>query len=121
MKTLDEILKQNAKALYFGNRVLLPFKAHLLKVIFENEIIMDFSLSKFGATYNINDEFTEIYFHGVRDVEEKCSKYRDIRLILVEIGKDIFDFGNHRKLSLYLEGNHELTIKEINGDILFFE
>ncbi len=121
MKKLDEVLKEKMYALYFGNRVLLPFKCDILKVVFENEIITDFSHTKSGACYNKRDSFTEIYFHEVKDLEEKCSRYKDIRLVLVEEGDDVFNFDNHRKISLYLEGDHKLTIEEINGDILFFE
>ena len=121
MKKLDEVLNGNGFALYFGNRVLLPFKCDILKAVFENDIIMDFSHSNSGACYNKRDKFTEIYFHGVKDLEEKMSKYKGIRLVLVEDEEDIFDFSKHRKISLYLAGEHKMSIEEINGDILFFE
>ncbi len=121
MKKLDEVLKENGYALYFGNRVLLPFKCDLLKAVFDSEVIMDFSHSKYGACYHKRDKFTEIYFHGVDDLEKKMSKYKGIRLVLVEENEDVFDFSKHRKISLYLDGDHKMKIEEITGDILFFE
>lgn len=121
MKSMKEILEGDSSALYFGNRILLPFRCHILKAVFENDIIMDFSHTNSGACYNIRESFTEIYFHGVKDLEDKVSKYKDIRLVVVEEGSDIFDFDNHKKLSLFINGDHKVTIKEINGDILFFE
>lgn len=121
MKKLDEVLASKGYGIHFGNRILLPFKCHILKAVFENDIIYDFSHSKSGACYTIRDQFTEIYFHGVKRLEDKVGKYRGVRLIVVEEDKDIFDFNNHKKLALYILEDHKVEIDELSGDILFFE
>jgi len=121
MKTLNEVLENKDYGLYFGNRILLPFKCHVLKAIFENEIVDDFSSSLRGASYKIEDEFTEIYYHEVEFLTDVVSKYKGIKLIVVEKGKDIFDFNNHRKIKLLLDEDHKLRIEEITEDELFFE
>jgi len=41
--------------------------------------------------------------------------------VVVEKGKDIFDFNNHIKLSLYLEGKHKVKIEKCDQDIIFLE
>lgn len=121
MKTLDELLKNKITGLHYGNRILLPFIADILKAVIEDHIIMDFSTSKSGAQYSKHETFTEIYFFDYKNLAEVISKYETIKLVVVEEGKDIFDFINHRKLALHLNEKHKLTIEEINEDILFIE
>ena len=60
MKTIEEILKGNKSGLYYGNRLVLPFKAHFLKVIIDNEIITDFSLSSKGIIIQEESDFTSL-------------------------------------------------------------
>ncbi|MGK9477603.1 hypothetical protein [Melioribacter sp. OK-6-Me] len=121
MRTLDEVLKNNINGLHYGNRVLLPFKADILKAVVENDIIMDFSHQRKEACYNKHDYFTEIYFFEYPSLEEVVTEFETIKLVVVEDGKDIFDFQNHRKLVLHIKENHKLIIEETNEDILFIE
>jgi hypothetical protein len=121
MKTIDEIIKNNINGLYYGNRVLLPFKGEILKAIIEKDIITDFSTSQKGAQYKRTDSYTEIYFHDYKELSESVSKYETIKLVVVEEGKDIFDINNHRRLILHLQEKHLLKIEEANGEILFIE
>jgi hypothetical protein len=121
MRTLDEVLKNNINGLHYGNRVLLPFKADILKAVVENDIIMDFSSQRKEACYNKYDNFTEIYFFEYPNLEEVVTEFETIKLVIVEEGKDIFDFENHRKLALHIKENHKLIIEETNEDILFIE
>jgi len=121
MKNLDEIIKNNVHGLHYGNRILLPFVADILKAVVENDIIMDFSSSKTGACYNKKEDFTEIYFYDYKNLEEVITQYETIKLVIVEKGNSVFDFANHRKIALRLEKNHKLTIEELNDNILFVE
>ncbi len=121
MRTLDEVLKNNINGLYYGNRIILPFRAEILKAIIEKDIITDFSTTHKGAQYNITDKYTEIYFLEYKELAEEVSKYETIKLVVVEEGKDLFDFGNHRRLILHLKEKHYLKIEEANGEILFVE
>lgn len=121
MKTIDEVLKNNITGLHYGNRVLLPFKAEILKAIIEKDIITDFSTTHKGAQCNKTDNYTEIYFLDYKDLAEEMSKYETIKLIVVENGKDIFDFKNHKRLILHLQEEHTVKIEEANGEILFIE
>ena len=43
MKTINEVLNESSGGLYYGNRILLPFKAEILKIVIDSEIITDFS------------------------------------------------------------------------------
>jgi len=121
MKTIEEVLKNNISGLYYHNRIILPFAAHFLKVIVNTDIITDFSLNSKGVFIREIEDFTDLYFLDYKDLNSSISKYEAIKMVIVEKGKDIFDFKNHIKLSLYLEKKHKLKIEECDHDILFLE
>ena len=121
MNSLDEILKNNINGMYYGNRVLFPFHCTVLKIVIEKDIIQDFSIREKGAYVNETPEFTEIYFIDYPDIEANISKYENIKMVIVEKGKDIFDFSTHKKIAIKPEGNHVLSIKEIDENIIFIE
>ena len=121
MKTIDEVLNENGNGLYYGNRILLPFKAEILKIVIDSEIITDFSKQFHGASVRVSEAYTEIYFYDYKNLEEELSKYDIIKVVLVESGKDLFDFNNHIPIELAIESKHKLSIKKIGDDILFFE
>jgi hypothetical protein len=121
MKSLDEILKSNINGLYYGNRVLLPFHCYVLKIVIGKDIITDFSIREKGAYINEQQEFTEIYFIDHPDLEDSITKYENIKMVIVEKGKNIFDFSMHRKIAIHPEGNHILSIKELDENTIFIE
>ena len=121
MRTIDNALKNNLIGLYYGSRVLLPFNCYLLKVIIEDDIIMDFSPNSKSIYIHEEDDFTEIYFKQFKNIKDSVSKYESIKLIAVEKDKDIFNFDNHYKLAVHIEDEHKLTIEKTDEDILFIE
>ena len=121
MRTIDEALKANVNGLHYGNRLLLPFPVEILKISVENDIITDFSFNDKGAEYSSDEDFTEIYFHDYDSLFEVVSKYEIIKLIVVEVGKDLFDLKNHRKITVDLFEHHKAEIKEITDDQIFIE
>ena len=121
MKTIKEVLNGNGTGLYYGNRILLPFKAEILKIVIGREIITDFSKKPHGASVRVADNYTDIYFSDYKNLEEEIAKHEVIKLVVVEQGDDIFDFKNHVLLELDPKEKHQLSITEIGDDILFFE
>lgn len=121
MKTIAITLKEKATGLYYGNRLIVPFHAHFLKVVIEKEIITDFSSHSEGIIIKEEDDFTSLYFLDYEDLKNSLSKYESIKLVAVEKGKDIFDIKNHMKIAVYLEEKHKARIEETDADILFVE
>lgn len=121
MNTIKEVLDNNITGLHYGNRIILPFKAHLLKVIVDKYIITDFSISSKGIFVREKEDFMDIYFIEYRELREIVSKYEAIKLIVVEKGKDVFNFDHHHSLACYLEDKHILKIEKTDQDILFIE
>jgi hypothetical protein len=121
MKTINDVLNDNSPGLYYGNRILLPFQAEILKIVIDSQIIANFSKQPHGASVRVTDDYTEIYLCDYKDLEEELTKYDLIKIVLVQQGKDIFNFENHIPLELSIESNHKLSIKKIGTDEIFFE
>jgi len=121
MKTIEEVLKNKAAGLYYNNRLILPFHAHFLKVIIEDDIITDFSPSSKGIFIREEDDFTDIYFHEYKHLNDVVSKFEAVKMVVVEKGENIFDSVNHKKLAVYLEEKHKTRIEKSDEDILFIE
>lgn len=121
MNITEELENGNLTGLYYYNRLILPFKAHFLKVIVHNEIITDFSPNSKGIFIREKEDFTDVYFRDYKDLKSSLSKYEAIKMVVVEKGEDIFDFNNHIKLALYLGKKHLVKIEKCEEDILFLE
>lgn len=121
MKTINEVLKGNDSGLYYGNRVLLPFKAEILKIVIDSQIITNFSKQPHGASVRVTDYYTEIYFCDYKNLEEELTEYDVIKIILVQQGEDVFFNENHIPIQLKIESKHKLSIQKIGDDKLFFE
>lgn len=121
MSGIQDVLSKKLNGLHYYNRIILPFKAHFIKVIVDSDIITDFSPNSKGIFIREKEDFTDVYFRDYKDLKKVVSKYEAIKMVIVEKGKDIFDFNNHIKLSLYLEEKHNIKIEECDQDILFLE
>src|SRR5690606_27519599 len=107
-----DTVKNKLTGIYYGNRLIIPFHAHFLKVVIENEIITDFSPSSKGISLVEEDGFTSLYFLDYDDLKSSLSKYESIKFVVVEKNEEIFDFNNHRKIAVYLEEKHKARIEE---------
>jgi len=121
MKTLNEVLNEKLDGLLYGNRVLLPFKAEILKIVIDTEIITDFSKQLHGAHVRVTELYTEIYFLDYKVLKDELSKYDVIKMVVVPQGEDIFNFANHIPIELRMKGKHNLSINKIGDDLIFFE
>lgn len=121
MATLSEILKSKPTGLYYKNRLILPFEAVFLKIIIDDDIIMDFSPSSKHIYINENETYTDIYFKQFKHLKDAVSKYEAIKMVVVEKGDDLFNFDNHKKIIIYLEEKHQVKIEKTEEDILFIE
>ena len=121
MCTIENALEKKLNGLYYGNRAILPFNCHFLKVIFEDEIITDFSSHSEGIILKEEKDFTDLYFPGLKSLNDSVSKFEAIKMVVVEKGENIFDLKNHKKIAVYLEDKHNLKIEKTDDDILFIE
>lgn len=121
MRTIDEALSSKICGLHYGNRLILPFNCEILKIIIENDIISDFSSKKKGAEFTSRKNFTEIYFYDYHSLREDISEYENIKLVVVDDDKDIFNRKNHRRIIVHIKEKHVALVEEATDDILFIE
>jgi hypothetical protein len=121
MAGIIEAINNKKQGFCFGNRVLLPFHGYILKIVIDNDIIMDFSRVSRDAIIGETEAFTEIYFPGHINLKDVVGKYETVKLLIVEKDKDVFDLNNHIKLLLRLGEDHKLTIEKTDEDTLFIE
>jgi hypothetical protein len=121
MLSIKQVLMEKKTGLYYGNRVLLPFSCHILKMNIENDLITDFSPSHKGVHVSENSDFMEIYFYDYKDLSEVITKYESIKMIVVEKGKDIFDQKNHITLALHPEEKHIVRIEQLGENQIFID
>ena len=101
--------------------MILPFKAHFLKIIIDKDIYTDFSPGNKNLIIIEQDSFTDVYIKGINEITDKISRYEAIKMVLVEKGEAVFNFENHKKIALYFEAKHQIKIEETEEDILFIE
>lgn len=111
MSTVKKALEEKKHGIYYNNRLILPFKCNFLKIIFDEDIITDFSSTNSDVEIIEHENFTDIYFKKYKDIQTELSKYENIKLIVSEKNDDIFDFSKHIKLLLYVENNHKIRIE----------
>lgn len=121
MKTLQNAIDEAVKALYYGNRLLLPFKVDILKIVIENDIITNFNSDKHDAKYFVRDSFTEIYFNDFKDIGAHAKDNDIIKMTVVEKGNDLFDTKKHIAIGLTYFSGHQLNIDKLDDEILYFE
>lgn len=121
MTALEDILKSKPNGLFYNSRLILPFQGVFLKIIVDDDIIMDFSPESKSIYIAENENYTDIYFKQYKHLKDAVSKYEAIKMVLVEKGKDIFNFDNHKKIIIYLGEKHQVKIEETEEDILFIE
>jgi hypothetical protein len=121
MFTINETVENQINGLFYGNRLLLPFKANYLKIILDDEIIIDFSPQAGLVHINETDSYTEIYFLKLKNLKDKISKYEAVKMIVTEKDDNIFDSNKHLKISFYLEEAHSVKIEKTSNDVLFIE
>jgi hypothetical protein len=121
MSGINEALEKKKQGFCFGNRLLLPFHGYVLKIVVNNDIIMNFSRASKEAIIGETEAFTEIYIPQHEDLKEAVGKYETIKVLIVEKDEDVFDKNNHIKLLLRLGEDHQLTIEKTDEDTLFIE
>lgn len=118
---IEDIIKAKSGALYYRNRLILPFQGTIMKIIIDDDVITDFSPSSKDVYITQADGYTDIYFKQFKDLNDVVSKFEAIKMVIVDKGKDVFNFANHKKLAFYIGEKHQVKIEETEEDILFLE
>ena len=118
--TIKYALKNNRKGFHIGNRIILPFKCHLIKLIADSDIVTEFSGSD-DIQISQSPKNTSVYFTERGAIRSMIDNYKVVKLIACEEDSDLTLVDNHIKLVCEIDSNHVVLIYEPNEDMLFIE
>ena len=118
--TITEAVKAKKNGFYIGQRLILPFRCQVIKMMVEGEIYTEFVGSK-HVKISQDPKNTSIYFRSTGRLDNLVDTYNVVKLILCEWESDLTDTRNHIKVVCEMEENHVVLITEPDDDILFIE
>lgn len=121
-KTIKKALEQNKHGFYIGQRIILPFRCQIIKIMMEGKILTEVVGSE-DIKIQQDPKNTSIYVRSIGRLATYAGSYKVIKLILCEWEDDLCDLENHIKLVCEIQEGHKVTIKqkEPDDDMLFLE
>ena len=118
--TITDSIKNNNNGFHIGQRLILPFRCQIIKMMVEGEIYTEFVGSK-HVKISQDPKNTSLYFRSSGRLDNLVDTYNVIKLILCEWDSDLTDPNNHIKVVCEMEENHVVKISEPDDDMLFIE
>lgn len=118
--TVKAAMAEQRKGYYIGQRLILPFKCQLVKIIFDGEIYTEM-VGNEDIKLHQDPQNTSIYVTTKGRLSNYIGRYKFIKLIVCELEDDLCDIANHRKLMCSINDNHEVLIETPSDDMLFIE
>ncbi len=119
-RTIKEALAEDKKGFHIGQRLILPFRCQLIKLIFDNEIHTEM-VGNPDIKLHQDPRNTSIYVTSRGRLSNFIGRYKYIKLIVCEWDDDLCDVTTHQKLICELHDNHEVDIAVPSEDTLFVE
>lgn len=119
-KTIKQSLTNEYKGFYIGQRIILPFKCQIIKLIVKGEIITEMVGSS-DVKISQDPKNTSIYFRSVGKLSNFIGSYQAIKMIVCEWDDNLCDIDNHVKIICEIGENHEVEIHTPDDDMLFIE
>lgn len=119
-KTIKEGLNSQLKGFHIGNRLVLPFRCQLIKLIIDSDIVTEF-VGGGDVKVHQDPKNTSIYFRHQGKLKNYIDSYSAIKIIACDWNDDICDMKNHIKLICEVGDHHAVNIHEPNDDMLFIE
>jgi hypothetical protein len=118
--TIKKALEEKRQGYFIGQRLVLPFKCQILKIIFDNEIFTELVGGK-HIKLNQDPQNTSIYITSHGKLSNYVNSYSFIKLIVCEMEDDICDISKHVKLICEILDNHHVNIHLPGDDMIFIE
>ena len=105
--TILNAINAKKSGYHIGQRLILPFRCQMVKMMVEGEIITEFVGSK-HIKLSQDPKNTSIYFRSSGNLDNFVDSYKVVKLIVSEWDADLTDMANHIKLICRIEENHEV-------------
>ena len=119
-KTINEALNAGSEGFHIGQRIILPFRAQLIKLIIGGDI---FTEMVGGAHIKLQQDpkNTSVYFRTSGKLDNMVDTHKVVKMIVCEWDQDLTDMHNHIKLICEMDENHVVKIHRPSDDMLFIE
>jgi len=118
--TVADALKSNKNGFHIGQRLILPFKCQIIKIIVDDEIYTELVGSD-NVKINQDPNNTSVFFRIHGKLTKMVGTYQVVKMIVAEMTDDLTDVNTHRKIVCEMEEHHNVNIHEPNDDMLFIE
>ena len=115
-----EIIASEKKAFHIGNRMILPFKVNIIKLVVDSHIFTEFVGSE-DVKISQDKNNTSIYFREVGRLSAFENTYKNIKIIMASEEADLTDRSQHIKCICHILENHEASLEIPGEDDLFIE
>ncbi len=119
-RTIKEALEQQLNGFYIGQRLILPFRCQIIKLITKDEIFTEFVGGK-DIKISQDPQNTSIYFRHMGRLQSFLGDYGLIKMVVAEWDADLTDPHTHIKIIVELQDNHVARIAQPDNDILFIK
>ena len=118
--TIQDAINSKKTGFHIGQRLVLPFRCQMIKLMVEGEIFTEFVGSDHIKIAQ-DPKNTSLYFRSIGKLDNLVDSYEVVRIIVSEWDADICDMSNHIKLVCTIEENHLVRVEEPPEDLLFIE
>jgi hypothetical protein len=117
-KEITNVVNSESKGFYVGNRLILPFRCQLLKLIVDGHIYTEF-VGNEDIKISQESKNTSLYFREIGKLSHFEDTYKSIKMIVSGEDEDLTDQKTHLKLVCYIHDNNEVDLEVPGDDILF--
>ena len=119
-KKIYEALQEGRKGFHIGQRLILPFRCQVIKLIISGDIYTEMVGGE-HIKISQDPKNTSIYFRTSGRLRNMVDTYSVIKMIIAEWEDDLTEIGKHIKMVCETEDNHVVNIHQPSDDMLFIE
>ncbi len=114
------IVDSDKKGFHIGERLILPFRCNLIKLIVDNKIYTEF-VGNHDVKLSQENRNTSIYFRSAGRLSSFEGSYELIKMVIASEDVDLTDRSTHIKIVCHILDDREVEISQPDDDILFIE
>lgn len=118
--TIKDALAKNKDGYYIGNRMVLPFKCQIIKIMFDKETHHQM-VGNDEIQLHQDPMNTSIYFPKISDLNRWVNTHYPIKLIVAEMDADLTHQDMHVKLVGDIEEDHILKVHPPDENVIWIE
>ncbi len=115
-----EIIKSDKKAFHIGNRMILPFRVNIIKLVVDSHIFTEF-VGNEDVKISQDKQNTSIYFREVGRLSAFANTYKSIKIVMASEEADLSNPATHIKCIVHVLDNHQASLEVPGEDDLFIE